>query len=170
MRKAGVGLLASIPAFLFFMAKLKVGDPAPDFSLPSQTGALVSLSSFREKKSVVLYFYPKDFTPGCTQESCAFRDQYEIFQQTGAEVIGVSGDSPDSHKRFAQEHRLPFLLLSDADGKAQKLYGISKFLGLVPGRVTFVIDKKGVIRHIFSSLFKPERHIEESLSILRSLD
>ena len=146
---------------------LHIGDPAPDFELPSQSGQAVSLSSFRGKKSVVLYFYPKDDTSGCTAESCAFRDQYDVFQEAGAEIIGVSADSLESHRKFAGKYQLPFHLLSDGDGKLRRLYGVKATLGILPGRVTFVIDKVGVVRHMFSSQLQPKKHIEEALKLLK---
>ncbi len=149
--------------------KVKVGDVAPDFTLPSQTGAMVSLKDFKGKKAVVLYFYPRDYSRGCTAEACTFRDSYEVFKQAGAEVIGVSSQSVESHSRFAADYRLPFLLLSDEDGKVRKLYGVPSSFGLIPGRVTYVIDKEGVVRHIFSSQFNPKQHIEEALRVLEEI-
>ena len=149
--------------------KIKVGDQAPDFTLPDQKGQPVSLSSFVGKKDVVLYFYPRDFTPGCTAEACAFRDSYEIFKEVGAEVIGISSDSEQSHQGFAARHRLPFILLSDRDGSVRKRYGVSPVLGLLPGRVTFVIDKQGIVRHIFVAQFAAEKHVEEAMRVLQTL-
>lgn len=146
---------------------LEMGQSAPDFTLPDQSGKNVRLKDILEKKSVVLYFYPKDETSGCTKEACTFRDQYEAFQEAGAEVIGVSSDSSDSHKTFASKHRLSFRLLSDEGGKVRKLYGVPSTLGLLPGRVTFVINKDGIVRHIFNSQFNPVRHVEEALKILK---
>jgi peroxiredoxin Q/BCP len=150
--------------------ELKVGDKAPDFTLPSQMGDNVTLSEFLGKKAIVLYFYPKDESPGCTREACSFRDSYDVFTDLGAEVLGVSSQSVESHKSFATHHGLPFLLLSDADGKVRQLYGVSATMGVIPGRVTFIIDKKGVVRHVFSSQFQPEKHIEEALKILKELE
>ena len=150
--------------------ELKVGDKAPDFTLPSQMGDNVTLSEFFGKKAIVLYFYPKDESPGCTREACRFRDSYDVFTDLGAEVLGVSSQSVESHKSFATHHGLPFLLLSDADGKVRQLYGVSATMGVIPGRVTFIIDKKGVVRHVFSSQFQPEKHIEEALKILKELE
>jgi len=147
---------------------VKVGDTAPDFTLPSQSGASVSLSDFRGK-SVVLYFYPKDDTPGCTKESCAFRDQYEVFQNAGAEVIGVSADSPESHQRFAAKYQLPFTLLSDTGNQVRKLYGVPATLGLLPGRVTYAIDQQGVVQHIFNSQFNFQGHVDEALKTLQQI-
>lgn len=148
--------------------KISVGDTAPDFSLPSSSGGEVTLSGFRGKKSVVLYFYPKDETMGCTREACAFRDRYEVFKDHGAEVLGVSSDSIESHKSFSQHHGLAFPLLSDHDGKVRKAYGVPSSLGLFPGRVTYVIDKEGVVRLIFNSQARPEKHISEALRALES--
>jgi len=150
--------------------KVKVGDKAPDFTLPSQTGEYVTLSKFFGDKNIVLYFYPKDESPGCTREACSFRDSYEIFKDLGAEVIGVSSGSIESHKSFAQHHNLPFILLSDEDNKIRKLYGVSSSFGVIPGRVTYIIDRKGLVRHIFSSQFQPEQHVEEAVKVLRKLE
>jgi peroxiredoxin Q/BCP len=150
--------------------QVKVGDKAPDFSLPSQMGDNVTLSEYQGKKNVVLYFYPKDETRGCTREACEFRDRYEVFTSLGAEVLGVSSDTLESHKSFATHYGLPFLLLSDEDGKVRKLYGVPSTMGIIPGRVTYIIDKKGVVRHIFNSQLQPEKHIEEALRILKELE
>jgi peroxiredoxin Q/BCP len=146
-----------------------MGETAPDFTLPDQSGTPVRLSDFIGKRVVVLYFYPKDETPGCTAEACSFRDSYEDFTRAGAEVIGVSADSVDSHQRFADHHRLPFTLLSDAGGAVAKLYDVQRTLGLWPGRVTFVIDRQGVIRHSFSSATQIDRHISAAAEIVRQL-
>lgn len=149
---------------------VKAGDSAPDFTLPNQLGEMVSLKDFIGKKIIVLYFYPKDFSSGCTAEACAFRDSYEVFKDSGAEVIGVSSQSVDSHKRFALTNSLPFILLSDADGKIRKLYGATSMFGLMAGRVTYIIDKKGIVRHVFSSQLNPTKHIEEALRIIKELN
>ncbi len=148
---------------------IQVGDAAPDFALPNQTGEQVTLSSFQGQKAVVLYFYPKDDTPGCTVESCSFRDSYEDFTAIGAEVIGISSDSPDSHRAFASKHNLPFTLVSDANSAVRKAYGVPATLGLLPGRVTYVIDREGVVRHIFNSQFNPKGHVAEAMGILKTL-
>lgn len=147
---------------------IKVGDTAPNFTLPSQNGSPVSLTDFRGKP-VVLYFYPKDDTPGCTVESCAFRDQYEVFKSAGAEVIGISGDSPESHQKFATKHQLPFTLLSDEGNKIRKQYGATAAFGLFPSRVTYVIDKDGVVQYVFDSMFNFKGHVEEALKTLQAL-
>ncbi len=149
--------------------RVRVGDTAPDFALPTQSGTLVRLSDFLGKQAVVLYFYPKDNTTGCTAEACAFRDSYEVFKDAGAEVIGVSADSEESHQEFAAQYRLPFVLVSDRDGELRKRYGVPTTFGLVPGRVTYVIDKQGVVRHIFSSQINVQKHVTEALQTLRAL-
>ena len=127
------------------MAAIKVGDRVPDFSLPSQTGTTVNISDLIGKKFLVIYFYPKDDTPGCTAESCAFRDSYEVFTDAGAEVIGISADSPQSHQQFAQKYNLPFTLLSDSNNRVRKLFGVPATLFVLPGRVTYIIDKEGIV-------------------------
>jgi len=151
-------------------SSVKEGDQAPDFVLPDRTGNMVRLSGFKGRKAVVLYFYPKDDTPGCTKESCAFRDGYQDFQDAGAEVIGVSSDSTDSHGKFAEKYRLPFTLLSDQGGQVRKRYGIPATLGLLPGRVTFVIDRDGIVRHTFNSQFQATQHVAEALQGLRRIE
>ena len=152
-----------------FVLKLKVGDQAPDFTLLSQKGEKVTLSKLTGKKNIVLYFYPKDESKGCTQQACEFRDKYEVFTDLGAEVIGVSSDDVLSHKLFAEKNFLPFTLLSDKENKVRELYSVKSTFGLIPGRVTYVIDKKGIIRKIFSSQFKFKKHIAESLETLKDI-
>jgi peroxiredoxin Q/BCP len=148
---------------------VRVGDKAPDFTLPSQRGDLVHLADYLGKRVVVLYFYPKDNTPGCTAEACAFRDSYEVFTEAGAEVIGISSDSVDSHERFAGRYQLPFVLVSDSGGVVRKQYGVPNTLGILPGRVTYVIDLDGVVRHVFSSMSKIDRHVNEALELVKKL-
>ena len=148
---------------------LGVGDKAPEFTLTDQGGKTVSLKDFRGRKNVVVYFYPKDDTPGCTKEACTFRDQYTAFTDVGAEVFGISGDSAASHKAFAEKYRLPFPLLSDGDGTVRKAFGVPRTLGLLPGRVTYVIDKQGVIRHAFNSQLNPTKHVDEAIAVLKAL-
>ena len=148
---------------------LSAGARAPEFSLRNQDGKLVSLSDYRGKQSVVVYFYPKDDTPGCTKESCSFRDQYTAFSDAGAEVLGISSDSQASHRAFADKFRLPFSLLSDDGGRVRTAYGVPPTLGLVPGRVSYVIDREGVIRHAFNSQMDATRHVDEALEVLRRI-
>jgi peroxiredoxin Q/BCP len=148
---------------------VRVGDPAPDVELAPAGGEPLRLSDFREKSEVVLFFYPKDETPGCTAEACAFRDNFEAFREAGAEVIGVSADSAESHARFAGRHGLPFRLVSDTDGSLRARFGVPKTLGLFPGRVTYVIDKHGIVRHIFSSQLQATKHVDEALAVIREL-
>jgi peroxiredoxin Q/BCP len=154
---------------VFFLA-VQVGDQAPDFTLPSQMGDKVTLSEYIGKKNIVLYFYPKDETPGCTREACTFRDSYEVLTNLGAEVLGVSAQSIESHKSFASHHGLPFLLLSDEENKVRHLYGVPSTMGLIPGRVTYIIDKKGTVKHIFTSQIQAERHVEEATKTLKELE
>lgn len=149
--------------------KVKVGDKAPDFTLPDQTGSTVNLRDFIGNKIIVLYFYPRDFSRGCTTEACAFRDSYDVFVEAGAQVLGVSPQSVDSHNKFAIVNKLPFVLLSDEHGKIRELYGVPSTLGLFSGRVTYIIDKQGIVRHMFSSQSHPTKHIEEALKIVREL-
>jgi thioredoxin-dependent peroxiredoxin len=151
------------------MAGIKVGDRAPDFTLPSQSGEPIRLSDRLSKRVVVLYFYPKDDTPGCTAEACAFRDSYEVFAGAGAEVIGVSSDSAGRHAAFADRHNLPFTLLSDQGGRVRKSYGVPALLGLIPGRVTYVIDREGEVRHVFNSMTNIGQHVGDALEVVRRL-
>jgi peroxiredoxin Q/BCP len=149
--------------------RLQFGDLAPDFSLPATSGETVSLSDFRGRAPVVLFFYAKNNTAVCSTEACSFRDRHAVFHDAAAEVIGVSSDSPDSHRRFAERLRLPFVLLSDTDGAVRARYGVRKTFGFIPGRTTFLIDKHGVIRHVFSSQFQPDKHVSEALGALQKL-
>lgn len=148
---------------------LAPGAQAPDFTLNDQHGKPVGLSSLRGRKAVVVYFYPKDDTPGCTKESCSFRDQYTAFTDAGAEVLGISSDSEASHKAFAEKHKLPFALLADRGGKVRAAYGVPATFGLLPGRVTYVVDKQGVIRHAFNSQINAAQHVNEALGVLKTL-
>jgi thioredoxin-dependent peroxiredoxin len=149
---------------------IPVGSPAPDFELSATGGARVKLSDYVGKKTVVLYFYPKDDTPGCTAESCSFRDSYQDFLDVGAEVIGVSNDDVESHEAFKKKHRLPFVLLSDPKGATRKAFGIKKTFGLLPGRETFVIDKKGIVRDAFSSQIRVNEHANRALELVKTLE
>ncbi len=148
---------------------IQVGDAIPDVVLQSQTGETVNLKSFNGNKCVVLYFYPKDDTPGCTKESCSFRDSYTAFQDAGAEVIGISADDVASHKTFATKYNLPFTLLSDTGNAIRKSFGVPSTFGILPGRVTYVIDKSGIVKHITNSQLNFQGHIDESLKVVQGL-
>jgi peroxiredoxin Q/BCP len=152
------------------LARVNVGDKAPDFTLSSNTEESVTLSQFFGKSNVVLFFYPKDESRGCTKEACAFKDSYEVFKDLGAEVLGINAGDSESHQEFVNKYMLPFKLLVDRDNKVRLLYGVPSTLGIISGRVTYVIDKKGIVRHIFSSQFQPEKHIEDAISVLRTLE
>ena len=146
---------------------LKVGDRIPHFELLNQHGELFKSESVLGVKPLVVYFYPKDETPGCTAEACSFRDHYEDFLELGAEVIGISSDGVKSHQKFADRHKLPFILLSDSKKKVQRLFKLPKILfGLYTKRITFVIDKEGVVSYVHSSLM-PDSHIRKALQQLK---
>lgn len=147
-----------------------VGQKAPDVVFLGEQGAKVQLSRYLGQKTVVLYFYPKDETAGCTAEACSFRDAYEDFKEAGAEVIGVSSDDEASHAKFKANHRLPFVLLSDPGGAGAKAFGVKKTFGLIAGRVTFVIDRDGVVRHRFDSQVRVKEHVSQALALVRSLE
>jgi peroxiredoxin Q/BCP len=149
---------------------LSVGDKAPDFTLPSTAGASLTLSQLYAKHAVVLYFYPKDDTPGCTVEACSFRDRYDAFSAAGAEVVGISSDSAASHDKFAEKHKLPMKLAADEGGKIRALYGVKATLGVLPGRATFVIDRQGIIRHKFVSQLRFSKHAEEALEAVKRIE
>jgi peroxiredoxin Q/BCP len=148
---------------------VQVGDKAPDFTLASQSGEVVRLYDRLGDGAVVLYFYPRDDTRGCTAEACAFRDSHEVFTEAGAQVIGVSSDSVDRHAAFAGRHHLPFTLLSDQKGQVRKQYGVPTTLGVIPGRVTYVIDREGTVRHVFNSLTGIDRHVSEALEVVKGI-
>jgi thioredoxin-dependent peroxiredoxin len=149
---------------------IKVGSKIPEFSLPDQDGNLINIKDHIGKNNLVIYFYPKDDTPGCTAEACSFRDQFEVFRDSGAEVFGISSDSVEMHKNFAEKHRLPFRLLSDVNKQARKLFGVpGDMLGLLPGRVTYIVDKTGTVRRIFNSQLNAEKHVSEALEVLKKL-
>ncbi|MFO8237614.1 MAG: peroxiredoxin [Prochlorococcaceae cyanobacterium] len=147
---------------------LAAGDKAPLIALPDQSGS-ERRSDQLEGKTLVLFFYPKDDTPGCTMEACAFRDSYAELQAMGAEVWGVSGDDAASHQRFATRHNLPYPLLVDRGNALRKAFGVPAVLGLLPGRVTYVIDGEGVIRHVFNNLLDGAAHRREAIEALRQL-
>ena len=148
------------------MAAVQVGEQAPTFTAPLQDGGTFDSATLLGRKWLVLFFYPKDNTPVCTKEACAFRDSYAKFSQIGAEVIGVSGDGEASHRGFAERYRLPFSLLSDTDGTLRAAFGVPKTLGIFPGRVTYVIDREGVIRLVFSAQLASDGHVKAALEAL----
>ena len=146
---------------------LQVGDKVPHFFSMDSNGTTFDSASMVGSKPLVIYFYPKDDTPGCTTQACTFRDQYEDFKDLGAEVIGISSDSVQSHQKFAKRYQLPFILLSDNDKKIRKLFEVpANLFGLLPGRVTFVVDKNGIIQLIFDSM-SAKIHITKALAILK---
>lgn len=146
---------------------MKKGDSLPDFTLNDQNGQSFSIAAIKGKQPVVVYFYPKNFTPGCTKEACSFRDAYEDFKDLGAEVIGISADSDTSHQKFAKKYNLPFILLADTENKVRKLFDVqSAMFGLLPGRETFVFDTNGILVYKFESM-GATKHIEKSLRYLQ---
>lgn len=154
------------------MAKnaLQEGDRIPDFSLLNQDAELVAIKDRLGKGPLVIYFYPKDETRICTAEACSFRDSYEEFQDAGADVIGISFDSPEKHKRFAEKYRLPFTLLSDSKKEVLKAFGApSLFFGFLAGRITYVVDAEGIIRHIYHANRQASQHVDEAINSIRSL-
>lgn len=154
---------------------LKSGDPLPDIQLEASDGRRVALRELFGQRALVIYFYPKDHTFGCTLESCDFRDQYQQFLDLGAQVVGISRDDRSSHLSFIAEHQLPFVLLSDPDGSAHRAFGIKKVLGVLPARVTFVVtppDLPGgiaTIRFVYRSEIAFKTHVSEALGALRRL-
>lgn len=151
------------------MPRVKIGDALPSFSLPDQSNSLRNIEDIQKNKNLVIYFYPKDETMVCTRQACAFRDSYEVFKEYDCEVVGISSDSVESHQNFANHHSLPFTLLSDVKGEARKLLGVPRDLfGLISGRYTYVINKAGMIVHIFNDHFSASKHIEEALKALQN--
>jgi len=152
------------------MKKIEKGSIIPEFALPDQNGNLFDIKSVIGKKNLVIYFYPKDDSPGCTREACYFRDQFEVFNEVNAMIIGISGQSVQSHRIFAEKYRLSYTLLSDEGNKIRKLFGVpTNFFGLLPGRVTYVTDKTGKVVYIFNSQTDPTKHVDEALRILKGL-
>lgn len=150
--------------------KVVEGSKVPTFELKNQYGELFSVDSVIGKKNLVIYFYPKDDTPGCTKEACSFRDQFAVFADADAMIIGISAQSVESHLAFAKKHRLNYLLLSDTDNKVRKLFGVpSNLFGMIPGRVTYIVDKKGEVVYIFNSQMDAEKHVDEALRILKAM-
>lgn len=152
------------------MENLTVGSSVPKFELKDQNGNLFSLDSVLSKKNLVIYFYPKDDSPGCTEQACSFRDQFEVFADADAIIIGISAQSVESHFEFAKKHRLNFTLLSDPGNKVRKLFGVpGNLFGLIPGRVTYIINKEGKVVYMFNSQTQVEKHVDEALRILQEL-
>ncbi|RYZ42638.1 MAG: peroxiredoxin [Myxococcaceae bacterium] len=149
---------------------LQEGDAVPDVTLKGPGNAPVRLRDLLGDKALVIYFYPRDDSPGCTVQACSLRDQYEDFKDAGADVVGISSDSAESHEKFVAKHKLPFRLLSDPDGAARKAFGVgTNFLGLLPGRVTFIADRAGTIRYAFDSQMQVKKHVSGALDVVRSL-
>ncbi len=152
------------------MNEIKIGSSIPTFTLPDQNGNLFDINSVLCKKNLVIYFYPKDDSPGCTKEACSFRDHFEVFTEADAVIIGISGQSVKSHKEFSEKHRLSFTLLSDEGDKIRKQFGVpTNLLGLLPGRVTYIADKTGKVIYIFNSQMQSTKHVDEALRILKEL-
>ena len=147
--------------------KLKIGDQIPSFSLIDQKGNIRASNNL--KKSLVLFFYPKDDTPGCTIEACGFRDKYDLFKILGAEVWGISNGSAQSHLGFANKNKLQYPLLSDENNTLRKQFGVPKTLGFIEGRVTYIINSEGIIKHIFEDLLNGPAHIKEAIKALKKL-
>lgn len=148
--------------------QLKVGDKVPSFQLQDQNGQTFDINTVLGKQPLIIYFYPKDETSGCTKEACSFRDAYEDFTSLGAKVIGISGDDVASHKSFAEHHRLPFTLLADKGNKVRKQFGVPKTM-FIPGRVTYVVDQQGVITYVFNNLTDGPKHVSEALAALKQV-
>lgn len=146
-----------------------VGNRAPDFTLLDQNEKPVRLADLLGKAPIVLFFYPKANSPVCTMEACAFRDAYTAFSELGVTVIGISDDPPAVQRQFAQRYRLPYILLSDERGKVHKLYGARTAFGLLNNRVTFILDRDGIIRHRFADMLNGAKHVQEALEILKQL-
>ncbi len=151
-------------------AKISVGSTIPGFSLNDQNGKRFEISDVLGRKNLVIYFYPKDDSPGCTKEACSFRDQFEVFRDADAVIIGISSQSVKSHKEFADKYKLNYTLLSDEGEKIRQLFGVpTNLLGLIPGRVTYVVNKEGKVVYMFNSQIKAEMHVSEALKILKEL-
>jgi peroxiredoxin Q/BCP len=149
------------------MNEIKIGSTIPSFTLPDQNGNLFDINAVLGKKNLVIYFYPKDDSPGCTAQACSFQDQFEVFTQADAVIIGISGQSVKSHKEFAEKHRLSFTLLSDEGNKIRKQFGVpTNLFGLLPGRVTYIADKTGKVIYVFNSQTNATKHVDEALRIL----
>jgi thioredoxin-dependent peroxiredoxin len=150
------------------MKKIEIGDQVPRFALQDQHGNVFTLDDFIGKKNLVIYFYPKDDSPGCTKEACYFQDQFEVFREADALIIGISGQSAESHLKFAEKYRLSFTLLSDTGNKIRKLFGVpTNLFGILPGRVTYVVDKTGKVVYLFNSQTAATKHVDEALRVLK---
>lgn len=153
------------------MKKIEVGSKVPIFELKDQNGELFKLETVLGKNNLVIYFYPKDDSPGCTKEACSFRDQFKVFADADAIIIGISAQSVESHLKFAKKHRLNYTLLSDIGNRVRKLFGVpTNFFGLIPGRVTYVVNKEGKIMYLFNSQIQAEKHVDETLRILQKIN
>ena len=150
---------------------IRKGDTCPTFKLKNQKGELFDITELIGKKKLVIYFYPKDNTYGCTKQACSFRDSYEVFKEKGAEVIGISSDKPAKHEKFIVSNELPFTLLSDEKNNVRKLFGVpSNLLGLIPGRGTYIIDKKGIVQGVYNSARDFSGHVDEALKVIEKID
>lgn len=152
------------------MSDIKTGSRIPSFSLLDQHGNIFNIDSVLGKKNLVIYFYPKDDSPGCSAQACSFRDQLEVFKEVDAEIIGISGQSVKSHEKFAEKYKLPFTLLSDEGNKIRRQFGVpTNLLGLLPGRVTYIVDKTGKVIYVFNSQLNYNEHADEALKTLKNL-
>jgi len=152
------------------MKKVEIGSNIPAFTLKDQNGNAFDISSVAGVKNLVIYFYPKDDSPDCTKEACYFRDLFEVFNEADALIIGISSQSVESHKKFAEKYRLTYTLLSDEGNKIRNLFGVpTSFFGLLPGRVTYIVDKEGKVLYIFDSQINATQHVDEALRILKTV-
>lgn len=150
---------------------LEIGQKVPDIKLLDDEGETFRLYDELDEHNFVIYFYPKDDTPGCTSEACQFRDDYETFIDLNARVIGISADGMEKHQKFKEKYNLPFILLSDEENKVRELYGVKgNLFGLIPGRVTFIVDKEGILHYVFNSQSSPKKHVAEAIRILESIN
>lgn len=148
---------------------LSVGTKLPSFTAQTDKGETIESSSLLGEGPVVFFFYPKNNTPVCTKEACAFRDAYDAFRDHGAKVVGISGDSQGSHQKFREKHKLPFILLSDKGKALRKIFEVKATLGILPGRETFVVDADGVVQHAFSGQRLHQEHVDEALEVVKKL-
>ena len=149
---------------------ISIGDSCPHFSLQNQNGETINIKDYIGSKNVIIYFYPKDNTAGCTKEACSFRDAMQDLNNLDCEVFGISADSVASHKAFANQFRLTFNLLSDVGNSVRKSFKVpANLFGLIPGRVTYIVNKEGKVIHIINSQMNPDKHIKETIEIISSL-